>query len=137
MADIHRDLWPIWLKQGNSEQDAQDHVQVISEELHGGDSTSSGQSVPVVSHMMCSTEVFPDVAREYLVFPFVPFASCPAIGHHYGRAHLSLLYALPSGIDKFLGNFPRPKLPLLQPELSQVSPFPHSRYCNPFIIFII
>lgn len=51
---------------------------MTSEELHGGDTAS----VPVLSHMH-STEVLPDVAREYLVFQFDPFASCPAIGHHY------------------------------------------------------
>lgn len=72
LVEIGRDLWRVsgptpLLKQGHTEQDAQDHVQAVSEYLQAWRRYSlSGQPVPLLSHLH-SKELLLDVQTAYCV----------------------------------------------------------------------
>lgn len=91
LTDFHRMLEAGWylrvhlaqpfFQQGHQVQGAQDHVQAVSGDLQGGDTTAPEQPVPVLCHLH-STELLPDVQRELPVCQLVPITSCPGAGHH-------------------------------------------------------
>ena len=87
MVGVGRDLWgsssPTTLpKQGHLQQAAQYLVQAGSEYLQRRRIHNiPGQPVPVLHHPQ-SKEALPHVQMELPRLPFVPFAPCPAFGHH-------------------------------------------------------
>jgi len=52
---------------------AQSHIQAVSEDLQGGNSTASGQSVPALHHL--HSEIFPHILTELTAFQFTAPAS--------------------------------------------------------------
>ena len=101
MADEGRDLWAHLLqflhKQGHTQQGTQAHIQAAFEDLQGGDSTASGQLVPVFSCSR-SAEVLPcaETKPGFLSMPLLLVLTPDTTGN--GLAHL--LHAFLPGIYK-------------------------------------
>ena len=80
------------LKQGHTEQAAQDRVQTAFEYLQGQRLHSLwAQPAPVLGHPHCEN-VFTDVQTVPPVFQFVLMASCPVTGHHWKEPAPSFLH---------------------------------------------
>lgn len=66
-------IWSTIAPAGAPRAGAQSHIQAVSEDLQGGNSTASGQSVPALHHL--HSEIFPHILTELTAFQFTAPAS--------------------------------------------------------------